>query len=144
MPDRPLIYAGLAVFVGLITFPIWYNRVAGTTSAAPVLQKPVKGDRCIYPAEFMRASHMNVLMDWRDQVVRSNNRLVTAGGRTYTMSLTGTCMDCHASKADFCDKCHNYAGVKPYCWDCHIDPALLKGRGAPQAAFLREGGPHVD
>lgn len=144
MPDRPLIYAGLAVFVGLITFPIWYNRAAGTSSAAPALQKPVKGDRCIYPTQFMRASHMDVLAEWRDQVVRSNNRLVTVGGRTYTMSLTGACLECHASKADFCDKCHDYAGVKPYCWDCHIDPALLKGQGPPQVASISAGGSHVD
>ena len=25
-------------------------------------------------------------------------------------------------KADFCDKCHTYASVKPYCWDCHTEP----------------------
>ena len=23
----------------------------------------------------------------------------------------------------FCDKCHNYTGVKPYCWDCHVEPS---------------------
>ncbi len=144
MPDRPLIYAGLAVFVGLITFPIWYNRAAGTTSAAPALQKPLKGDRCIYPVEFMRASHMDVLTDWRDQVVRNGNRVVTVAGRTYTMSLTQTCLECHASKADFCDKCHDYAGVKPHCWDCHIDPALLGRQSRPQAAGIFQGGPNVD
>jgi hypothetical protein len=144
MRDRPLIYAGLAVFVALITFPISYNRAAGTTSAAPALQKPAKGDRCIYPAEFMRASHMNVLTEWRDQVVRANLRLVTIGGKTYTMSLTGTCLECHTSKAEFCDKCHDYAGVKPYCWDCHIDPALLKRASPLRAARTAEGGSHAD
>ena len=143
MPDRPLIFIGLAVFLGLVTFPIWYNSASGTGSAAPVLQKPVKGDACIYPLEYMRASHMDVLMEWRDEVVRNNRRLVSVGGKTYTMSLTATCMDCHTSKADFCDKCHDFAGVKPYCWDCHVDPALLKGQSPQRAALIHEGGRDV-
>jgi hypothetical protein len=37
------------------------------------------------------------------------------------MSLSNTCLDCHSNKAEFCDRCHNYASVSPYCWDCHID-----------------------
>lgn len=144
MRDRPWILLGLAAFLGLITFPIWYNRAAGTTSAAPELQKAVKGDTCIYPTEYMRASHMDVLMRWRDEVVRNDKRLVKIGDKTYNMSLTSTCMDCHTSKADFCDKCHNYAGVKPYCWDCHVDPALLKGGAGERAALRAPGGQHVD
>ena len=143
MRDRPVIVAALAVFLFLITFPIWYNRAAGTASAAPELQKPVKGERCIYPTAYMRPSHMDVLMEWRDEVVRNNRRLVRIGGTTYNMSLTATCMDCHSSKADFCDRCHNYAGVQPYCWDCHVDPALLKGATGERAA-VRPGGEHVD
>jgi len=31
-------------------------------------------------------------------------------------------MDCHNNKTKFCDQCHNYAGVSPYCWECHIEP----------------------
>lgn len=123
MRDRGLVVAGLGVMLGLLTFPIWYNSAAGTSSAAPELQKPVKGDRCIYPTEYMRASHMEVLVGWRDEVVRNGKRLVTVDGRTYNMSLSGTCLDCHSDKAEFCDKCHNYAGVSPYCWDCHVDPS---------------------
>ncbi|MGD8893899.1 MAG: menaquinol oxidoreductase, partial [Desulfobacterales bacterium] len=37
-----------------------------------------------------------------------------------------TCLDCHEEKAEFCDKCHNYASVSPYCWECHIDPKETK------------------
>jgi hypothetical protein len=70
---------------------------------------------------------MDLLMTWRDQVVRENVRtFVAPDGKTYAMSLTKTCMKCHASKADFCDKCHDYVAVKPYCWDCHIDPSLVQ------------------
>jgi hypothetical protein len=76
---------------------------------------------------------MDLLMDWRDEVVRRGNRnFVAFNGRTYTISLTGTCMGCHSSKANFCDRCHDYAGVKPYCWDCHIDPKLIR-RGTEYA-----------
>ena len=39
------------------------------------------------------------------------------------MSLTRTCMlQCHTNKAEFCNKCHEYANVEPYCWECHISP----------------------
>ncbi len=41
--------------------------------------------------------------------------------------LTGTCLTgCHTNKADFCDRCHNYAGVSVYCWECHVDPKLAR------------------
>jgi hypothetical protein len=59
--------------------------------------------------------------------VREHNRkFVAFDGKTYTISLTQTCMKCHTSKAEFCDRCHEYAGVTPYCWDCHIDPKLAR------------------
>jgi hypothetical protein len=34
-------------------------------------------------------------------------------------------MDCHSNKKEFCDTCHDYSSVTPYCWSCHIEP---KGR----------------
>ena len=41
------------------------------------------------------------------------------------MSLTNTCLGCHSNKAQFCDQCHNYLEVTPYCWDCHVDPITI-------------------
>jgi len=38
------------------------------------------------------------------------------------MSLQNGCMTCHSNKKKFCDECHNYMAVVPYCWDCHIQP----------------------
>jgi hypothetical protein len=35
-------------------------------------------------------------------------------------------MDCHSDKTKFCDQCHNYLSVNPYCWDCHIAPEEKK------------------
>jgi hypothetical protein len=31
-------------------------------------------------------------------------------------------MACHTSKKEFCDRCHDYTSVTPYCWDCHLAP----------------------
>ena len=37
-------------------------------------------------------------------------------------SLTNTCIRCHSNKDKFCDECHHFAGVQPYCWACHVMP----------------------
>ena len=128
MRERGLILTGLLFLLLLLTFPAWYNRAAGTSSRPPELKLPVNEKHCVAPVEYMRTRHMDLLIAWREQVVREGERVFTAfDGKRYQISLTKTCMSCHTSKADFCDKCHNYAGVKPVCWDCHVDPALLKG-----------------
>jgi hypothetical protein len=125
MRDRGLIIGGLTLFLALITFPFWYNLAAATTSKGPEPVLPTTEKNCVAPVEYMRTSHMDLLVTWREQVVRDNVRSYQAfDGKTYNMSLTKTCMQCHTSKADFCDRCHNYAGVTPNCWECHIDPKL--------------------
>ena len=47
-----------------------------------------------------------------------------AGGNVRTKSLTLECLSCHSNKDKFCDECHEYLKVKPYCWDCHIIPVV--------------------
>jgi [DsrC]-trisulfide reductase subunit J len=127
MRDRVLILAVLFAFLVLVTFPFWWDAFAKATSRGPEPVLPVKEKTCVAPAEYMKTSHMKLLIDWREQVVRYNNRTYTAyNGKSYKMSLTGTCMGCHTNKAEFCDRCHNYAGVNVYCWDCHIDPKLAR------------------
>ena len=69
----------------------------------------------------MQAKHMDLLDQWRLEVVREGKRFVEKRP-DLEMSLTKTCLKCHTSKAQFCDKCHNYAAVAPTCWDCHIIP----------------------
>ncbi len=127
MRDRGIILGGLIVFLGLITLPVWYNLAAGTTSKPPDLRLPTLEKNCVAPVEYMRTSHMDLLMDWREQAVRQNIRTFKSfDGKTYTIGLSQTCLKCHASKADFCDRCHDYAGVKPACWNCHVDPKLVQ------------------
>ena len=130
MRDRWWIVAASVVLLALLSSPFWARAGARGTSGAPALDWPVEGTACIEPTVFMRRSHMRLLIEWREQVVRRQIRQYTAGdGRTWTASLTGTCLRCHANKAGFCDRCHAYAGVAPDCWNCHVDPAALpRGR----------------
>jgi hypothetical protein len=130
MRDRHVIIVALIVFFGVLTSPIWYARAAGTTARGPEPKLPETEKTCVMPVEYMRASHMELLLTWRDDVVRRNVRTWAApDGKSYTISLSGTCLRCHAKKTEFCDRCHTYAGVTPYCWDCHVDPASIKGSG---------------
>ncbi|HUI54302.1 MAG TPA: sulfate reduction electron transfer complex DsrMKJOP subunit DsrJ [Bryobacteraceae bacterium] len=132
MRDRGLIYSGLAIFLALVTFPAWHNLSAGVTAKGPNVRLPASEKQCVAPAEYMRTSHMTLLMNWRDEVVRAGGRDYTApDGKRYVMSLTPTCLEqCHGTKAEFCDRCHNYAAVSPACWNCHLDsrPVLRSAR----------------
>ena len=127
MNDKKWIILGLVIFLGLLTFPLWYNFVikAGTAAPAPtpVLSEKAKAAKeCVMSKDFMIRDHMKLLDQWRLTVVRDGRReFVNEQGKVFNMSLSNTCLDCHANKAEFCDKCHNYASVSPYCFDCHID-----------------------
>ncbi|MBI4591117.1 MAG: sulfate reduction electron transfer complex DsrMKJOP subunit DsrJ [Candidatus Rokubacteria bacterium] len=122
MSDRGLIVGGLVLFLGLVTLPVWYNVAAGRTAKPPELTLPTQAKSCVAPVEYMRASHMDLLMTWRDDVVRQGERtFVGLDGKTYAKSLTGTCMACHVNRAEFCDRCHDYAAVTPTCWECHLE-----------------------
>ncbi|MFO7606863.1 MAG: sulfate reduction electron transfer complex DsrMKJOP subunit DsrJ [Desulfurivibrionaceae bacterium] len=123
MYDTGKIIPGLLVFVGLVTFPVWY--AFGTDAGQPPNpEKPTKARQCVAATDYMRTSHMVLLDDWRDNVVREggDRRAKTADGTEYVRSLQNGCMNCHTSKQKFCDECHTYVAVKPYCWDCHIQP----------------------
>lgn len=175
------IILGLIVFLFIMTFPIWYNLASekDLSRLDPIAAtKDVPGkDRCVLPKEEMRASHMDLLNEWREIVVRRGERIhTTPDGRNFNRSLsyiyqepeptakmvaltetlaesdsnvveeaevavnrnpmkmmpleseiTGySCMDCHSNRDQFCDRCHFYVSVDPYCWDCHIEPRLVE------------------
>ena len=121
MYDSGKIIAGLAIFVLLITVPVWYNR--GDAGTAPKPEMPKDAKHCVLSASEMRSDHMKLLNVWRDEVLRDGDRAtIEIDGKQYQKSLMLACMDCHTSKKKFCDECHVYASVKPYCWDCHIAP----------------------
>ena len=124
MRDRLLILGGLALFLALVTWPAW-RALASAPARPPELMRPAGAARCVAPVSFMRASHMTLLLQWRDRVVRDGVRTyVDDDGKVVTMSLTGTCIRaCHTDRTKFCDRCHDYARVTPTCWDCHVVPA---------------------
>lgn len=123
MFNKGLVSVGLVIFLIAATSPFWSNF--GTAAPAPevVLTEKAKAAKtCVRPKVYMTREHMQLLDVWRDTVVRDGKRLYTnSEGKTFNMSLSNTCLDCHSNKAEFCDRCHNYASVNPYCWDCHID-----------------------
>jgi hypothetical protein len=123
LKDKKVIIIGLLIFLAIITFPIWYNIAGGKATYKPELVYVTDAKQCVAPTDYMTASHMNLLNEWRDEVVRHGNRVYVAfNGKKYSKSLSQTCMDCHSNKSEFCDRCHNYMGVDPYCWECHIEP----------------------
>jgi hypothetical protein len=121
MYDSGKVITGLVIFIVLMTSPFWLNF--GSSAAAPELQLPGGDKECVEPASWMRANHMQLLDNWRHEVVRGNDRIyINDKGVEHKKSLTMTCLKCHKEKKNFCDKCHAYASVKPYCWTCHVDP----------------------
>ena len=127
MYDGGKIIIGVLVFLALITFPIWYNVANGKAGYTPELERAAHGDNCVRDSAWMVGHHMDLLNTWRDEVVRQNDRFETGpDGLVYEKSLSYTCLDCHQNKDKFCDRCHNYMGVTPYCWDCHIVPKEIQ------------------
>ncbi len=122
MYNKGQILFGLAVFLFLMTFPLWFN--AGNARQLPKPEKPKGYTECVADTQYMRTTHMLLLNDWRDNILRESGSRIgtTKNGTQYVRSLQNGCMKCHANKKKFCDECHTYAAVKPYCWDCHIQP----------------------
>ena len=91
--------------------------------AAERTPKPIiiidKPGRCVEDTATMRREHPDMLKHQRDQTVRE-------GIRTPAHSLK-ECVGCHAStqtgsvlgEKGFCQSCHDYASVRPDCFDCH-------------------------
>jgi hypothetical protein len=125
MYDKGKILPGLLIFVALVTSPFWWNPLFGKAGVKPEPKLPAdKKLQCVLPAAEMKAKHMQVIYDWRETVVRGGGRILhTSDGRTFDMSLSNTCLkQCHESKKQFCDQCHQYLAVQPFCWDCHLVP----------------------
>ncbi len=133
MYNTASVMVGLVVLVGAGTSPFWLNAIGGKSLDLSKVEYTLPDGSCIESKEYMRTSHMDLLDEWRDSVVREGVRSYELKpeikeklrdkypGGFVPMSLTNTCLDCHESREVFCNKCHEYAGVSPYCWDCHLD-----------------------
>ncbi len=121
MYDGGKIIPGLVIFVGIMLFAFFNN--AGKKIEPPKPEKPKDYKECVLPAEEMAKTHMELLNVWRDEVIREGKReQIEVGGKMYDKSLQRGCMHCHTSKKKFCDVCHEFASVYPYCWECHVPP----------------------
>lgn len=123
----PKVITGLVVFLILVTFPFWYDVGNSAAAPEPELDTPairqLAEKQCVEATPYMRESHMALLNTWRTAVVRDGYRVYVAeNGKPYEMSLQNKCMECHANKSEFCDRCHDYLGVAPDCWNCHVEP----------------------
>ncbi|CDX04776.1 sulfate reduction electron transfer complex DsrMKJOP subunit DsrJ [Desulfitobacterium hafniense] len=133
MHRKGKIIIGLIVFIALATLPFLYNL--GRENKGPNINintpriQELEVKQCIESTEYMRANHMKLLVDWRDDVVRKSDRTyVNSRGESYEKSID-TCLDCHhdpnANTEDqFCITCHDYASVKPDCRQCHSWPGI--------------------
>ena len=127
------IFLGILVFLAITLFPFYNNfgkenkKPDPKTDTPEILQYAQEHGgkkECVESKEWMRGEHMQLLNQWRDSVVRDDNRVYVSNTNhdPFNMSLQKGCMHCHSSKKKFCDECHNYMAVKPYCWDCHLAP----------------------
>ena len=155
------IIASLIIFVAILTFPFFYNM--GKANAGPdvnlntpAIQAVAPADQqCVESPEFMRANHMQLLNQWREEAVRNGQSVyINSKGKSFGISLQDTCLKCHTTEAEkaaqtggmsnpaaitggisksaasaspqFCASCHNYTAVKPNCWSCHFEPKGAK------------------
>jgi len=111
---------GVLIFLVIITSPVLLNVLRGgvghkVPKPDMVIHKPGK---CVEETNYMRANHMDILKKEREKVVRC--------GRRNTAHSLANCRTCHANREEFCNRCHNYVGVKPECFECHY---YSEGRG---------------
>ena len=114
----------IVVFVAVMLSPVWMGMAGKADTPKPEITKELKaeGKKCVRSASWMRANHMQLLDEWRDEVVRDSDRDDVYMGIHTDKSLSRTCMKCHDNKKNFCDRCHAYASVEPFCWTCHVEP----------------------
>lgn len=123
MYDTKPVIIGLLLFLGVATLPFWIGVGEAQKLPTPVLKEGLAEGSCVESRDDMRAHHMKLLDEWRDEAVRDSDRVyVNSKGVEFEKSLTETCLDCHSNKEEFCDTCHAQANVELYCWGCHLVP----------------------
>lgn len=103
-----------------------FNKGPVINLNTPAIQR-LTVKQCIESAEYMRANHMKLLKQWREEAVRmGKTEYINSQGKSFKISLQ-TCLHCHYDPAlnitdQFCISCHDYTAVKPNCWSCHTWP----------------------
>ncbi len=123
MYHKPYVIIGLIIILAFAATPLWLgNSGKGYENITKLLAKP-KGKHCIESAQWMRAHHMVLLMEFRQMAVREG--IMHYRSHTYGVVYNTTfsqCFRCHDYK-EFCKRCHEFSGVSVYCWTCHTPPS---------------------
>lgn len=141
MYNGKIVIPVLLVFLGLLTYPMWApNQAEVKSTDKKVHSAALQGAECVEDADWMRANHMQLLDDWRHSVVRDQDHIhySSVTGKAYEKSLTNTCLGCHGSSEQFCDQCHEYTSVEPYCWECHLNEPPTAGQNPHRNTSLEE------
>ena len=107
------------ILILMILLPIAYSTVTHVFARSapgeePFLQQPDPiYQNCVRETEYMRYHHWELLRGLREEVVRYGKR----GDVGLHM-----CKDCHTSREQFCNKCHDATSLKPDCFGCHYYP----------------------
>lgn len=118
----------LLLFLVVLFLPVGYNVYTGKTAYIPFIKAPEEKGECVENVIYMRKRHNLILERWRDASVREGIKTYVSVNGVYKIGLTGTCLGCHSDKTQFCDRCHDYVGVKPRCWDCHNIPERVANK----------------
>ena len=74
---------GLVIFAVLVTVPFWSAILSPANGAAPEVSldtpaiNQMADAKCVEDVEWMRAHHMDLLNDWKVEVVREGTRVIT-------------------------------------------------------------------
>ena len=68
---------------------------------------------CVRETDYMRYHHWELLRGIREEVVRYGIRGDVG---------LGMCKNCHTSREQFCNKCHDAVSMTPDCFGCHYYP----------------------
>jgi hypothetical protein len=112
------------IFVILTFLPVMASVANGDFLMETPEPNPVKPEgKCVEDTSYMRANHMREL-----KLAKFNFYLTGVKSEEFSLRK---CFTCHEAKSTFCDRCHDYAGVKPRCASadggCHFGiPGMQK------------------
>ena len=115
--------AVVAIVVVIILLPLGYSVVSSAFSQGAPLPEESDGDYCLgdVPLKYMRFHHMDLLKEVRDEIVREGSGEVEFYGELRKVELDD-CRECHPSREEFCNRCHDPVTLYPDCFRCHEYP----------------------
>ena len=109
--------AAVIIPIVAIVFPILYSVATCAFTPDdnfPFIEKPdPKYKSCVKETSYMRFHHCEYLLGVREDVVRY--------GKRGEVNLN-KCRECHTSREQFCNKCHDAVSLTPDCFGCHYYP----------------------